>query len=390
MKYLGMPLLGICFLLGSFLATGCDSSKSETAKTVTESGSSSEAGATFTTNKGDSKATTTGENISALAEAKQRWSKSSANSELAGKIDIDGSSTVYPITEAAAAAFKKLYDNVNITVGKSGTGGGFKRFNIGETDISDASRPIKEKEFKACKENNVGLVEIPIAYDGLTVVVHKDNDFVNELTVDHLKTIFLSDKAAKTWKDVNAEWPDEEIKIFAPGTDSGTFDYFKEVVAGKEGAIRPDMSTSENDDVLVNGVAGDTAAIGFFGAAYYFQNQDKLKAVKIVNPATGEAVLPSDTTIEEGTYAPFSRPLFIYVNAKSISKAQVEKFVDFYLTHAADFAREVGYVALPETVYQQAYDNYLDEITGTHYLTETMEKRSGPVTEIYQSKNLTK
>lgn len=325
-----------------------------------------------------------------LTEAKANWKSVKPNKELAGKIDIDGSSTVYPITEAAAAAFKKIYPNVNVAVGKSGTGGGFKRFTVGETDISDASRPIKAKEMKGCQENSVSFVEIPVAYDGLTVVVRKDNDFVEQLTIDQLKAIFLSDKAAKTWKEINSQWPDEQIKIHAPGTDSGTFDYFKEVIAGKEGAIRADMSTSENDDVLVNGVAGDKFSIGFFGAAYYFQNTDKLKAVKIVNPATNKAVAPSDETIENGSYAPFSRPLFIYLNAKSVNKAQVEKFVDFYLANADEFARAVKYVALPAEVYAQAYGNYLDENVGTHYLDAKMEKRSGPVTKVYTPKNLTK
>ncbi len=325
-----------------------------------------------------------------LTEAKATWKAVKPNTELSGKIDIDGSSTVYPITEAAAAAFKKIYPKVNVTVGKSGTGGGFKRFTVGETDISDASRPIKSKELKGCKENKVAFIEIPVAYDGLTVVVRKDNDFVNELTVEQLKTIFLADKAAKTWKDVNPQWPDKQIKIHAPGTDSGTFDYFKEVIAGKKGAIRADMSTSENDDVLVNGVAGDQFSIGFFGAAYYFQNTDKLKAVKIVNPKTGKAIAPSDETIENGTYAPFSRPLFIYINSKSINKAQVEKFVDFYLANAGEFAKAVKYVALPDSVYAQAYGNYLDANVGTHYLDAKMEKRSGPVTEVYTPGNLTK
>ena len=256
---------GVCWVLFALLAIGCDSANAPSvANKASESAGSqpSEDNATAAQSTDDS-----------LAAAQVSWSKASPNTELAGKIDIDGSSTVYPITEAAAAAFKKIYDNVNITVGKSGTGGGMKSFDSGETDISDASRPIKGKEFKACKDNNVSFIEIPIAYDGLTIVVHKENDFLNELTVEQLKTIFLSDKAAKTWKEVNPDWPDKEIKIFAPGTDSGTFDYFKEVVAGKEGAIRPDMSTSENDDVLVNGVAGDVSAIGFFGAAYYFQNR---------------------------------------------------------------------------------------------------------------------
>lgn len=382
MKILGVSLLLICFLFSS----GCSSES-----TVGDGGAK---GATEGTSSGSIEKVQDGisqeSNRDLLSVAKSQWSTAQPNSELAGKIDIDGSSTVYPITEAAAAAFKKIYPNVNVTVGKSGTGGGFKRFTVGETDISDASRPIKSKELKSCQENSVSFIEIPVAYDGLTVVVRKDNNFVDQLTIDQLKSIFLSDKAAQSWKEINPEWPDEQIKIHAPGTDSGTFDYFKEVIAGKDGAIRSDMSTSENDDVLVNGVAGDQYSIGFFGAAYYFQNTDKLKAVKIVNPATNTAVMPSDETIENGSYAPFSRPLFIYLNAQSVSKAQVEKFVDFYLANADQFAQAVKYVALPEEVYAQAYGNYLDENVGTHYLNAEMEKRSGPVTEVYTPENLTK
>ena len=379
MKAIGVFLVGICLLI----PFGCNSES-----VVDVGGSTGEVASQGTGTVPNQNASES--NLELLSQAKAQWKAVKPNSELAGKIDIDGSSTVYPITEAAAAAFKKIYPNVNVTVGKSGTGGGFKRFTSGETDISDASRPIKPKELKGCQQNSVSFIEIPVAYDGLTVVVRKDNDFVEELTIDQLKSIFLSDKAAKTLQEINPQWPDEEIKIHAPGTDSGTFDYFKEVIAGKDGAIRSDMSTSENDDVLVNGVAGDKYSIGFFGAAYYFQNTDKLKAVKIVNPTTNEAVAPSDKTIENGSYAPFSRPLFIYLNAKSVNKAQVEKFVDFYLASADEFARAVKYVALPTKVYAQAYGNYLDENVGTHYLDGNMEKRSGPVTEVYTPENLTK
>ena len=311
------------------------------------------------------------------------------NTELAGKIEVDGSSTVFPITEAAAAKFKKQFPNVDVSVGQSGTGGGFKRFTVGETDISDASRPIKSSEFEACRENKVEFIELPVAYDGLTIVVNKDNTFVQQLTIDQLKQIFLTDNTAQTWKDVNDEWPAEPIKIFAPGTDSGTFDYFKEVVAGKTGSIRGDMSTSEDDHVLVNGVAGDEFSLGFFGAAYYFQNEDKLRSIKVVNP-DGEAVGPTAETIENGTYAPFSRPLFIYLNTASMKKAEVQKFVEFYLENAADLATEVGYVPLPQSVYDAAFSRFDEGAAGTHYLTDDMEKRSGPVTDVYKQENLLK
>lgn len=374
--------LGNCFVAATFVFVGCDGSSSSNATKSTAPVATKSTAPTVT------HADKPNANTTELESARNNWAAARSNSELMGDIKIDGSSTVYPITEAAAASFKKLFPNVNTTVGKSGTGGGFKRFQTGETDISDASRPIKPKEFKACKDTNVLFVEIPVAYDGLTIVAHKDNDFLDTLTVDQLKTIFLADRAAKTWKDVNPEWPDEEIKVFAPGTDSGTFDYFKEVVAGKEGSIRSDMSTSENDDVLVNGVAGDQYGLGFFGAAYYFQNTDKLKAVKVVNPTTKEAIAPTAETIENGSYAPFSRPLFIYVNKEAIRKPQVEQFVDFYIAKAAEFSREVGYVPLPTSVYETGLENFIAENVGTHYLTEAMEKRFGPVTEIYTKENI--
>lgn len=385
MKKTAFLLLVGCFALGSLLAGGCGDSGTPTdPKSKTETGSSDSADG----DAGEDQTAATANEIT-LESLAEEWKGRGANSELQGDIKIDGSSTVYPISEAAAAAFKKLFPNVNTTVGKSGTGGGFKRFQSGETDISDASRPIKVEEMKNCQSNDVNFVEIPVAYDGLTIVVHKDNTFVDTLTVEQLRDIFLADRKAMTWKDVNDAWPEDKIAVYAPGTDSGTFDYFKEVM-GKDEAIRDDMTTSENDDVLVNGVAGSKNAIGFFGAAYYFQNQDSLKAVAIINPETEEAVLPSDETIEQGTYAPFSRPLFIYVNRDSINKPQVAQFVEFYLVNAADFAREVGYVSLPGTVYQAGLDNFMDENVGTHYLTTEMDKRSGPVTEVYQPGNLTK
>ncbi|MHC4381165.1 MAG: phosphate ABC transporter substrate-binding protein PstS family protein, partial [Planctomycetota bacterium] len=190
---------------------------------------------------------------------------------LRGNIVIDGSSTVYPVTEAAAAAFRKEYPNVNITVAVSGTGGGFKRFAIGETDISGASRPIKGKEYLKAKENGVRFVELPVALDGLSVVLNPDNTWVDHLTVDDLKAIYLEGGTARKWSDLNPEWPDETIKVYSPGTDSGTFDYFRELVAGKKGNFRPDMSVSEDDNVLVTGVYGDRYAIGYFGASYYFE-----------------------------------------------------------------------------------------------------------------------
>lgn len=309
---------------------------------------------------------------------------------LEGKVEIDGSSTVAPISIKAADMFGQICPKVNVPVGVSGTGGGFKRFTIGETDISDASRPIKAKEFQKCIENGVEFVELPVAYDGLTIAVNKNNDWVDQLTVDQLKMIFRDDIKAKKWSDVKKGWPEEEIKIFAPGTDSGTFDYFKEVMVGKEVAsIRDDMSVSEDDNILVNGIANTKTAIGFFGAAYYFENLDKLKAVKIVNKK-GDAVGPSPEAIESGSYNPFSRPLFIYVNAKSLKRPEVKAFVKHYLKNAADIADEVGYVGLPEEISNVASKCFRAKKTGTHFLDSSMEKRTGSVPEIYQQKNLTK
>lgn len=305
---------------------------------------------------------------------------------LAGTVAIDGSSTVYPITEAVAEEFRYEEPGVRVTVGVSGTGGGFKRFANGETDISDASRPIKAREAAAAETAGIAFIEIPVAYDGLSVVVNPANDFVDRLTVDQLRAIYLADDPARTWRDVNPAWPDRPIKVYSPGTDSGTFDYFKEVIVGEAGgAIRSDMSVSEDDNVLVTGVAGDAGAIGYFGFAYYQENRDKLRAVPIVNPATGEAVPPTAKTIESGDYAPFSRPLFIYVNAESALQPAVRAFVEYYLDNAAFLAADVGYVALPTGVYDQARSNFRRLKTGTAYLKDG-EKVEGPVSEVYGTK----
>ncbi|MBL4686829.1 MAG: PstS family phosphate ABC transporter substrate-binding protein [Nannocystaceae bacterium] len=301
---------------------------------------------------------------------------------LKGAVKIDGSSTVYPITEAVAEEFGAEYGRVRVTVGISGTGGGFKRFSVGETDISDASRPIKKKELDKAIENGVEFIEIPVAYDGLSIVVNKDNDFVDALTIDELKAIFLDGSKVKTWQDVRPEWPAIAVKIYAPGTDSGTFDYFKDVIAGKTGSIRADMSISEDDNVLVRGVAGDKGAIGFFGCAYYFANADKLRAVSI-DGGSG-AVLPTKSTIESGEYAPFSRPLFIYVNAKAAARPEVNAFVEFYLENGPALADEVGYVRLPSDIIALTKKNFRDGKTGTQFLDENGEKIHGPLAEVYR------
>ncbi|HUG90394.1 MAG TPA: PstS family phosphate ABC transporter substrate-binding protein [Planctomycetaceae bacterium] len=315
-------------------------------------------------------------------------------SALSGEIVIDGSSTVYPMTEGVANSFEQRYPNVKVRVGKSGTGGGFKTFTSGETDISDASRPITADEFELCKANNVAFIELPIAYDGLSIVVNPQNDWARQLTIEQLQRIYLEEHAAKSWNEVDDAWPDVPIAVYSPGTDSGTFDYFKEIVApkdqasGKEPAIRGDMSTSEEDNDLVRGVAGNRGAIGYFGASYYFNNREQLRAVPIVDPGTGQAVAPTPETIESGEYAPFSRPLFIYVNAGGLKRPELKRFVDFYLDQAPEVARHVDYVALPEAIYEAARQHYTERFTGTHFLTPDGQKRSGPLAEVYTRENL--
>lgn len=282
-------------------------------------------------------------------EPKQEAKKEEA--KLSGEIKIDGSSTVFPITEAMAEEFTKLHPDVRIPVGISGTGGGFKKFVVKETAISDASRPIKDKEAAAAKENGVEYIELTVAYDGLSVLVNPANTWVDSLTVDELKKIWGPESTVKTWKDVRPEWPAEEIKLYAPGTDSGTFDYFTEEINGKSGAIRQDFTPSEDDNVLVQGIAGDKNALGFFGFAYYIENKDKLKAVKI---DSGQGpVGPSFETIADGSYTPLSRPIFIYVNKAELKRPEVKEFVKFYMENAKELVPQVGYVALSDDKYAE-------------------------------------
>lgn len=270
---------------------------------------------------------------------------------LSGEIRIDGSSTVFPITEAVAEEFIAENPDVKIPVGISGTGGGLEKFIAQETDISDASRPIKEKEAEAAKATGVEYIELKVAFDGLSILVNPQNTWVDYLTVEELNMIWNPDSTVKTWKDVRGEWPEEAIKLYAPGTDSGTFDYFTEEINGKTGAIRSDFTGSEDDNVLVQGIAGDKNALGFFGYAYYEENQDKLKIVPI-DSGKGP-VTPTFETIKDGTYSPLSRPLFIYVNKASLEKPEVKRFVEYYLEIAKDIVQEVGYVALPDEEYEK-------------------------------------
>lgn len=282
------------------------------------------------------------------SQTEQKESEDKAAIE--GEVGIDGSSTVGPIGEAVSEEFSTKYSDVKAPIGISGTGGGFKRFTAGETDISQASRPIKDEEAALAKEKGIEYTEFQVAFDGITVVVNKDNDFVDKLSTDDLKKLWVEDGKTKKWSDINPKWPDEEIKFFSPGTDSGTYDYFDEVVLDEQQVVKS-ATLSEDDNVLVKGVTGDKNAIGFFGYSYFLENKDNLKAVPIVNEA-GNAVEPSSETIENGDYNPLSRPLFVYVNNASIKdKAQVYEYMKFYLENAGTLAADVGYVSLPEEEY---------------------------------------
>ena len=270
-------------------------------------------------------------------------------SQLTGSINIDGSSTVFPITEAVAEEYADKEKGVKVVVNYSGTGGGFKKFAKGETVINNASRPIKEKEIKACKEAGIEFIELTVAYDGLAVVINKENDWAKTITVAELKKLW--EPAAKgtinTWADVRAGWPAEKINLYGPGTSSGTFDYFTEAIVGESGSCRTDYSPSEDDNVLVNGIVNDKNAMGYFGLAYYEENSDKLSVAGIDNGKG--AVKPSLETVKNGSYEPLSRPLFIYVNKGALAQPEVADFVDFYLQSSLELALEAGYIPLPES-----------------------------------------
>jgi len=271
--------------------------------------------------------------------------------EGSGTISIDGSSTVFPITEAVAEEFRAEQPKVDVTIGVSGTGGGFKKFGRGEINISDASRPIKDSEIAIAKENNITYVELEVAYDGLAVVINPENDWATSFTVEELKMIWEPAAQGKImkWNQINPAWPNEEIHLFGPGVASGTFDYFTEAIVGESGSSRGDFTASEDDNVLVQGVSGDKYGLGFFGLAYYEANQDKL-ALASVDGGNGP-VKPSTETVKNGTYAPLSRPLYIYVNSSSLKDKQVVDFVRFYLDEAGALAKDVGYIAMTEDEY---------------------------------------
>jgi len=273
------------------------------------------------------------------------------------RVSAGGSSTVYPITEAMAEEFGKERQDIKVTVGISGTGGGFKKFCAGETDLCDASRPIKQAEMAACAKAGVAFIEVPVAYDGIAVVVNPKNTWADHITLAELKALFEPGAQGKVtrWSQIRAGWPDREIHLYAPGIDSGTYDYFTSAVVGREQASRGDYTSSEDDNVLVHGVATDELALGFFGLAYYAENRERLKILPIDDgvPTNGDGpIAPTMETIRNGTYQPLSRPVFIYVATKSLGRPEVQAFMEYYLRRGTALIDTIGYVALPERAYQ--------------------------------------
>ncbi|MDW7614536.1 PstS family phosphate ABC transporter substrate-binding protein [Peribacillus simplex] len=287
-------------------------------------------------------------------DTKTSSSEGKGSGKLQGEVITDGSSTVFPIMEAVAEEYMATQPDVKVSVGSSGTGGGFKKFIAGETDLSNASRPVKKEESTMLDEKGVKYTELKLAFDGISIVANKDNDFIDSLTVEELQKLWVDNGKVKKWSDIRPEWPNEEIKFYSPGTDSGTYDYFNEVILNEKPMVE-NATLSEDDNVLVQGVEGDKNAIGFFGYAYYAENKDKLKIVSIDNGKG--AVEPTHETIKSGEYAPLSRPLYTYVANKSVAeKEQVADYTQFVIENAGKLAEEVGYVSLPKEEYKKDLD----------------------------------
>jgi len=270
--------------------------------------------------------------------------------QLEGKVKVDGSSTVYPITEAVAEEFMKANPRARVSVAYSGTGGGFKKFVVEETDINDASRKVKAEERERAEANGIEMMRFTVAYDGISVVRNPENDWAKDLSTEQLKQIWEPGSDVEQWSDINSDWPDTEIKLYGPGSDSGTFDYFTHAINGEGGAIRPDFTPSENDNVLVRGVAGNEGGLGYFGYAYYKENQDKLDVVAV------DGVEPSMETIGDESYTPLARPLFIYVNKASLQNPTVKAFLKSYMNNARKLVPQTGYAPLTEEMYQENID----------------------------------
>lgn len=300
----------------------------------------------------------------------------SSSVEQQNEISIDGSSTVFPLTEAVAEEFRPVEPKTQVIIGVSGTGGGFQKFCRGEIDIANASRPIKKEEAADCSGNNIEGLELTVAYDGLAVVVNPENDWVDHFTLDELKMLWEPAAQAKItkWNQIRPEWPNEEIHLFGPGIASGTYDYFTEAVVGESGSSRGDFTASEDDNVLVQGISGDKYALGFFGLAYYEENAAKLKLVGVDN---GEAIVkPSMETVKNGSYNPLSRPLMIYISNKSLQKPKLASFVDFYLKNAGQLAKDIGYVPLPDQEYQQQMENFRNFMNAHKDSTNTSNEKN--------------
>lgn len=309
---------------------------------------------------------------------------STGDANLTGKVTADGSSTVGPITSAIAdpSLFKAAFPKVDVAVGISGTGGGFKKFATGSLDISDASRPIKDKEAAAAKAKGVDYIELPIAYDGISVVVNKKNTWAKDLTTDELKKIWITGSKINNWSQVRKGFPNKALKLYGPDTASGTFDYFNEEILGKEVKPRSDYQPNTDDNALVEGVSKDEGALGYFGFAYYEENQAKLNLVGI-NSGKG-AVLPSAATILDASYKPLSRPLFIYINSKSADRPEVKAFVDYYLANVKDVSAKVGYVPLQDDLYATAKARWEAKTTGTMFPDKASHSKT--LEEIYNGK----
>ncbi|MGD6847216.1 PstS family phosphate ABC transporter substrate-binding protein [Rossellomorea aquimaris] len=279
----------------------------------------------------------------------QGGAENGSGEQLSGNVKMDGSSTVAPIMEAVNEEYAATQPDVKVSIGVSGSGGGFEKFIAGETDLSNASRPIKDEEKQKLEEAGIDFTEFEVAKDGLTIVVNKENDWAEDMTVEDLQKLWVEDGKTKKWSDINPEWPDEEVKFYSPGTDSGTYDYFNEVVLEEKDMVKQNIQLSEDDNVLVQGVTGDKNAIGFFGYAYYLANKEELKAVKI------GGVEPNNETIESGEYTPLSRPLFVYAKNASVKDNEaVYDFMKFTLDNSAEMAEAVGYVSLPEDKIKEA------------------------------------
>ncbi|MBT2645953.1 PstS family phosphate ABC transporter substrate-binding protein [Bacillus sp. ISL-34] len=287
-------------------------------------------------------------------DTKTSSSEGKGSGQLQGEVITDGSSTVFPIMEAVAEEYMGTQPDVKVSVGSSGTGGGFKKFIAGDTDLANASRPVKEEESALLDEKGVKYTELKLAFDGISIVANKDNEFIDSLTVEELQKLWIDNGKVKKWSDIRPEWPKEEIKFYSPGIDSGTYDYFNEVILEEKPMVE-NATLSEDDNVLVQGVEGDKNAIGFFGYAYYAENKDKLKIISIDNGKG--AVKPTNETIKSGEYAPLSRPLYTYVSNKSVAeKEQVADYTQFVIENAGELAEEVGYISLPEEEYQKDLD----------------------------------